>query len=331
MPLWEGFAPQSGFLPLLYGIALVGLSAAIVVSLLTATEAAETRDPIGKPLLVLGALAATVIGLEAAGFAVAIFVLLLFLFVIVERLPVLASIVVASVDHRHAGPAVSNLARRPAAEGRVGDLSMGPLFDLMQGFASALTPTHLGMCVLGVMLGQIIGVLPGIGPAAAIALLLPLAYGSSPTAAIILFAGIYYGAQYGGTLTSVLISVPGEPSTVMTSHRRLPDGAAGPRRRGARHRRDRFVHRRHAWHPRSYAAGAAARPRRARLRAAGVFRARFAWTHRLGGGGRLCPQRVWLPVSADCCWGPSASIRRSAYPVSTSAACGCSTASSSSS
>jgi putative tricarboxylic transport membrane protein len=73
------------------------------------------------------------------------------------------------------------------------------------------------MCFAGVALGQIVGVLPGIGPSAAIALLLPLTYGSSPTAAIIMFAGIYYGAQYGGTLTSVLISVPGESSTVMTS------------------------------------------------------------------------------------------------------------------
>ena len=87
----------------------------------------------------------------------------------------------------------------------------------MNGFASALTPTLLLMCFVGVLMGQIIGVLPGIGPATAIALLLPLTYGSSPTAAIILFAGIYYGAQYGGTLTSVLISVPGESSTVMTA------------------------------------------------------------------------------------------------------------------
>jgi putative tricarboxylic transport membrane protein len=94
---------------------------------------------------------------------------------------------------------------------------MGPFFDLMNGFASALTPAHLLMCFAGVALGQIVGVLPGIGPSAAIALLLPLTYGSSPTAAIIMFAGIYYGAQYGGTLTSVLISVPGESSTVMTS------------------------------------------------------------------------------------------------------------------
>ncbi len=94
---------------------------------------------------------------------------------------------------------------------------MGPFADLMQGFAAAATPTNLMMCFAGVFLGQIIGVLPGIGPSAAIALLLPLTYGSSPTGAIIMFAGLYYGAQYGGTLTSVLINVPGESSSVMTA------------------------------------------------------------------------------------------------------------------
>ena len=94
---------------------------------------------------------------------------------------------------------------------------MGPFNDLMQGFGTALTPVHVGMCFLGVFLGQVVGVLPGIGPSAAIALLLPLTFGADPTAALIMFAGIYYGAQYGGTLTSVLVSVPGESSTVMTS------------------------------------------------------------------------------------------------------------------
>ena len=94
---------------------------------------------------------------------------------------------------------------------------MGPLADLMQGFVDAATPMNLAMCFAGVLLGQIIGVLPGIGPSAAIALLLPLTYGASPTGAIIMFAGLYYGAQYGGTLTSVLINVPGESSSVMTS------------------------------------------------------------------------------------------------------------------
>src|SRR6185436_19361295 len=117
---------------------------------------------------------------------------------------------------RGAVPHLPDLAARATAGGSAGHL-IELLGQLAQGFVAALTPMNLLMCLLGVVLGQIIGVLPGIGPSAAIALLLPLTYGSSPTAAIILFAGIYYGAQYGGTLTSVLISVPGEPSTVMTS------------------------------------------------------------------------------------------------------------------
>jgi len=94
---------------------------------------------------------------------------------------------------------------------------MDAISSLMSGFAAALTPLHIAMCFLGVLLGQIVGVLPGIGPAAAIALLLPITFGMEPTGAIIMFAGIYYGSQYGGTLTSVLISVPGESSTVMTA------------------------------------------------------------------------------------------------------------------
>jgi putative tricarboxylic transport membrane protein len=94
---------------------------------------------------------------------------------------------------------------------------MDAISSLMSGFAAALTPTHIAMCFLGVLLGQIVGILPGIGPAAAIALLLPITFGMEATGAIIMFAGIYYGSQYGGTLTSVLISVPGESSTVMTA------------------------------------------------------------------------------------------------------------------
>jgi putative tricarboxylic transport membrane protein len=102
---------------------------------------------------------------------------------------------------------------------------------LLSGFAAALTFKHLAMCFLGVLMGQMVGVLPGIGPSAAIALLLPLTFGADPTAAIILFAGIYYGSQYGGTLTSVLVSVPGESSTVMTSidgYQMALQGRAGP-------------------------------------------------------------------------------------------------------
>ena len=108
---------------------------------------------------------------------------------------------------------------------------MSAFNDLLMGFAAALTFKHLAMCFLGVLMGQMVGVLPGIGPAAAIALLLPLTFGTDPTSAIILFAGIYYGSQYGGTLTSVLVSVPGESSTVMTSidgYQMALQGRAGP-------------------------------------------------------------------------------------------------------
>jgi putative tricarboxylic transport membrane protein len=94
---------------------------------------------------------------------------------------------------------------------------MDAFSQLLAGFAAALTPAHIAMCFLGVTLGQVVGVLPGIGPAAAIALLLPITFGLDPASALILFAGIYYGSQYGGTLTSVLVSVPGESSTVMTA------------------------------------------------------------------------------------------------------------------
>jgi putative tricarboxylic transport membrane protein len=94
---------------------------------------------------------------------------------------------------------------------------MSALYDLGAGLVGAVTPWNLLMCFAGVFVGQLVGALPGIGPSSAIALLLPLTFGTDPTSAVILFSGIYYGSQYGGTLTSVLVSVPGESSTVMTA------------------------------------------------------------------------------------------------------------------
>ena len=88
--------------------------------------------------------------------------------------------------------------------------------NLYNGFAIALTWQNIMYCSFGVFVGQIIGVLPGIGAPTAIALLLPLTFSIDPTSAIIMFAGIYYGVAYGGTITSVLINVPGESSSVMT-------------------------------------------------------------------------------------------------------------------
>src|SRR5512138_558598 len=87
---------------------------------------------------------------------------------------------------------------------------------LSMGFGIALTWRNVVYCSFGVFVGQMVGVLPGIGAPTAIALLLPLTFSMNPTSAIIMFAGIYYGVAYGGTITSVLINVPGESSTVMT-------------------------------------------------------------------------------------------------------------------
>jgi putative tricarboxylic transport membrane protein len=88
---------------------------------------------------------------------------------------------------------------------------------LAEGFASAFTPTNLLFAVVGVMLGTAVGVLPGIGPAMTVALLLPVTYNVSPSSALIMFAGIYYGGMYGGSTTSILLNAPGESSSVITA------------------------------------------------------------------------------------------------------------------
>ncbi|WP_111766833.1 tripartite tricarboxylate transporter permease [Nakamurella deserti] len=88
---------------------------------------------------------------------------------------------------------------------------------LMDGFASAFTPVNLLFAVIGVLLGTAVGVLPGIGPAMTVALLLPVTYDLPPAGAFIMFAGIYYGGMYGGSTTSILLNTPGESSSVVTA------------------------------------------------------------------------------------------------------------------
>jgi putative tricarboxylic transport membrane protein len=88
--------------------------------------------------------------------------------------------------------------------------------SLLSGFEVALTPYNLLWCFIGVLLGTIVGVLPGLGPAATIAMLLPLTFKMEPTSAVIMLAGIYYGAKYGGSTTSILLNVPGESASVVT-------------------------------------------------------------------------------------------------------------------
>ncbi len=86
----------------------------------------------------------------------------------------------------------------------------------MSGFAVALEPANLLWCFVGVLLGTVIGILPGLGPPATIAMLLPLTFKMEPAGAIIMLAGIYYGAKYGGSTTSILLNVPGESASVVT-------------------------------------------------------------------------------------------------------------------
>jgi putative tricarboxylic transport membrane protein len=108
---------------------------------------------------------------------------------------------------------------------------MDTLGLLLTGFSVALEPSNLLAVLIGVLLGQVIGALPGVGPSLGMALLLPISFGMEPVAAIVMLSGIMYGAMYGGTLTSVLINVPGESSGIMTmieGHRLARQGRAGP-------------------------------------------------------------------------------------------------------
>ncbi|MCA3208984.1 tripartite tricarboxylate transporter permease, partial [Cupriavidus sp.] len=92
------------------------------------------------------------------------------------------------------------------------------LFEhLALGFSTALTLQNLAYAFLGCVLGTLIGVLPGLGPLATIAMLLPVTYSLPPVAALIMLAGIYYGAQYGGSTTAILVNLPGESSSVVTT------------------------------------------------------------------------------------------------------------------
>lgn len=104
---------------------------------------------------------------------------------------------------------------------------MDSLNHLLDGFGTALSPLNLLWAAVGVLLGTAIGVLPGIGPAMAVALLLPVTYGLDPTAAFIMFAGIYYGGMFGGSTTSILLNTPGETAAVVAAMEGHPMAKSG--------------------------------------------------------------------------------------------------------
>jgi putative tricarboxylic transport membrane protein len=102
--------------------------------------------------------------------------------------------------------------------------------NLSLGFGVALTLNNILLCFVGCMVGTLVGVLPGVGPIATIAMLLPITFGFDPTGALIMLAGIYYGAQYGGSTTAILVNIPGEATSVVTTldgHQMAKQGRAG--------------------------------------------------------------------------------------------------------
>ncbi|MBI3936863.1 MAG: tripartite tricarboxylate transporter permease, partial [Betaproteobacteria bacterium] len=102
---------------------------------------------------------------------------------------------------------------------------------LMQGFGIALRPENLVFALIGAFLGTVVGVLPGIGPAGALALMLPIVLNMNPVSALIMLACLYSGAMYGGSTTSILLNVPGESSSVVTcldGYEMAKQGRAGP-------------------------------------------------------------------------------------------------------
>src|SRR5512136_409157 len=102
---------------------------------------------------------------------------------------------------------------------------------LFVGFSVALQPLNLLYCFMGCLIGTLVGVLPGLGPTAALSLLLPATFHLTPVSAIIMLSGIYYGSQYGGSTTSILVNIPGEASSVVTcldGYQMARQGRAGP-------------------------------------------------------------------------------------------------------
>lgn len=103
--------------------------------------------------------------------------------------------------------------------------------NILTGFQASLQPINLVYCFIGVLIGTLVGVLPGLGPTGTMAILLPVTFYAPPLATIIMLAGIYYGAQYGGSTTSILLNIPGEPASIVTcldGHQMALQGRAGP-------------------------------------------------------------------------------------------------------
>ena len=177
---------------------------------------------------------------DFVGFPAATLLLLLFLFRCVEplrwRTVLIAAVLTLTITYILFSTLLG--ARLPARA------HMDLFHELILGFGVAIQPVNLFYCFLGCLIGTLVGVLPGLGPTAAMSLLLPATFHIAPVTAIIMLAGIYYGAMYGGSTTSILVNIPGEAASVMTCLDGYQMARQGQGRRGSGHVRLRLVHRR---------------------------------------------------------------------------------------
>ena len=149
---------------------------------------------------------------------------------------------------------------------------MDEISALMQGFAVVLTPMNIGVMFVGIILGVLIGVLPGLGGANGVAILLPLTFTMSPTTAIVMLSCIYWGALFGGAITSILFNIPGEPWSVATTFDGYPMAQKGQAGAGADGGLHLLLRRRLHRGADDHLPRAAGREVRAEVRRAGVLR-----------------------------------------------------------
>ena len=189
------------------------------------------------------------------------------------------------------------------------------------GFATALSPWNLLYCFVGCLLGTAVGVLPGLGPLATIAMLLPLTFSLPPVSALIMLAGIYYGAQYGGSTTAILINLPGESSSVVTAidgYQMAKKGRAGA---GAGDGRPGLVLRRHGRDHHPGAVRPAAGRRGAPVRPGRILLADGAGPGGLGGPGLGSLLKAFTMIVLRPAAGPGRHRRRDRHRSASPSTC----------
>ena len=204
----------------------------------TACRAREADRP-GPMLWIVGGLVLQMLLLKPLGFSIATGLLFAFTARGFGKGPLWMTVplgIVAVARHladlrRPPQPLAARRAARAALLLTRGDALMDTFALLAHGLAGALQPINLLYALIGVTLGTAVGVLPGIGPALTVALLLPVTYQFDPTASLIMFAGIYYGGMYGGSTTSILLNTPGESASIVTAlegNKMARKGRGGP-------------------------------------------------------------------------------------------------------